>query len=560
MSVSRALRPLAALSLLIASGCEDRLLAPPDRADTEAGVGRVRVLDPAALESGVLLERDVPFRSLLLAAAADPDARFELRVAGGDWRPVVFDEVIDDVRTGVVALGQAARSVELRADGHVTFAQVEPHTGAVPVFDDDLGAVGEEFGRAIAGWWEPTPDAWAAGQSQYLPYASADHCTGGARPGAVVLADWLRANFAASSYGIYNCRAIAGSSAMSVHSEGRAIDLFVPVDGGAAYPSNADNDAGDPITHFLMANAEAIGISYLVWDRGSWGAHRSGDKHSYYSGVHPHNDHLHIELTRDAAEVLGVGTLDGLVAEPTNDWIALAAAPDGDGYWLAREDGSVGAFGGAPWVGDLLGLGIAAPVVDAVADPGGGLWLASADGGVFTLGGASFHGSLGGQPLNGRVVGMAGTPSGGGYWLVAEDGGVFTFGDAPFFGSMGGQPLNAPIVGVAAAPQGDGYWLVAEDGGVFTFGGVGFHGSTGGLALTAPVTGMSSSATGGGYWLVAEDGGVFSFGDAAFHGSMGGSAMAAPVADLARGTSGYWMLGRDGGVFSFDVPFYGSVP
>ncbi len=116
----------------------------------------------------------------------------------------------------------------------------------------------------------------------------------------------------------------------------------------------------------------------------------------------------------------------------------------------------------------------------AATPDGWGYWLAASDGGVFNYGDAGFYGSAGGTPLNKPVVGMAATADGGGYWLVASDGGVFTYGDAGFYGSAGGTPLNKPVVGMAATADGGGYWLVASDGGVFSYGDARFYGSAGG--------------------------------------------------------------------------------
>ena len=147
----------------------------------------------------------------------------------------------------------------------------------------------------------------------------------------------------------------------------------------------------------------------------------------------------------------------------------------------------------------LMPAGLAAasgpshPIVAVAATPDGkGYWEVASDGGVFDFGDAAFEGSMGGQHLNAPIVGMAATPDGKGYWEVASDGGVFNFGDAAFVGSMGGQHLNAPIVGMAATPDGKGYWEVASDGGVFSFGDAGFYGSMGGTTLNKPIVGMAS--------------------------------------------------------------------
>ncbi len=119
-----------------------------------------------------------------------------------------------------------------------------------------------------------------------------------------------------------------------------------------------------------------------------------------------------------------------------------------------------------------------APIVGMAAAPDGqGYWLVGADGGIFAFGSAQFYGSMGGQHLNAPVVGMAAAPGGNGYWLVASDGGIFAFGSAQFYGSMGGYHLNAPMVFIAPLPAGGGYWTVASDGGLFSFGAAAFYGN-----------------------------------------------------------------------------------
>ena len=172
-----------------------------------------------------------------------------------------------------------------------------------------------------------------------------------------------------------------------------------------------------------------------------------------------------------------------------------------------------------------------APIVALAATPDGhGYWEVAADGGVFAFGDAGFYGSIGGQHLTAAVVGAASTPDGHGYWEVAADGGVFAFGDAAFYGSIGGQHLNAAVVGLAATPDGHGYWEAAADGGVFGYGDAGFYGSIGGQHLNAAVVGLAATPDGHGYWEVAADGGVFGYGDAGFYGSLGGAYAARRVA------------------------------
>ena len=214
--------------------------------------------------------------------------------------------------------------------------------------------------------------------------------------------------------------------------------------------------------------------------------------------------------------------------------VAMAATPDGRGYWLVAADGGVFSYGDASFYGSTGGVNLDKPIVAMAATPDGrGYWLVAADGGVFSYGDASFYGSTGGVNLDKPIVAMAATPDGRGYWLVAADGGVFSYGDASFYGSTGGVNLDKPIVAMAATPDGRGYWLVAADGGVFSYGDASFYGSTGGVNLDKPIVAMAATPDGRGYWLVAADGGVFSYGDASFYGSTGGVHLDKPIVAMA---------------------------
>ncbi len=244
---------------------------------------------------------------------------------------------------------------------------------------------------------------------------------------------------------------------------------------------------------------------------------------------------------------------------PASRAVALAATPDGAGYWVASSTGGVYPFGDAHSYGSMSGRALNAPVVGLAATPTGhGYWLVSSDGGIFNFGDAGFFGSTGALRLNAPIVGMAATPSGQGYWLVASDGGIFSYGDARFSGSTGSLRLNQPVVGMAAAPSGQGYWLVASDGGIFSYGDARFSGSTGSLRLNQPVVGMAATPSGQGYWLVASDGGIFSYGDARFSGSTGSLRLNQPIVGMAAAPAGggYWLAAADGGVFTFGTAVF----
>jgi hypothetical protein len=235
---------------------------------------------------------------------------------------------------------------------------------------------------------------------------------------------------------------------------------------------------------------------------------------------------------------------------------AIAATPDGGGYWILNVDtGRIFPFGNAGTFGEPADgfAGTPREFVPTgraiVSTPDGqGYWVLEVGlngaGTIEHFGNAGFFGDTAtlqqqqGAPFNGEPVGMAATADGQGYWEVYSDGGVFAFGNAGFYGSTGGVRLNQPIVGMAATADGKGYWLVARDGGVFAFGDAVFAGSTGSLRLNQPIVGLAANPDGTGYWLVASDGGVFAFGAAPFLGSTGGQKLARPVFGIAARPAG----------------------
>jgi hypothetical protein len=214
--------------------------------------------------------------------------------------------------------------------------------------------------------------------------------------------------------------------------------------------------------------------------------------------------------------------------------VDIEGTPTGKGYWELNASGQVWPSGDAVRydasnIGLPLQAGERAVSLSSTPD-GGGYWIFTSKGRVFPYGDAPFLGDMAGHALNAPVIGSVATPSGRGYYMVATDGGIFCFGDAHFAGSMGGRPLNKPVVGLVPDPDGDGYWLDASDGGVFAFS-AGFRGSMGGRALNKPVIGMVSY--GDGYLMVAADGGVFDFSNKPFTGSLGSSPPSHPIAGIA---------------------------
>ena len=243
---------------------------------------------------------------------------YQVRRADGTWsgwQTGALDEGFGRFRAARLTLDGPATALRLRGSVDAEFARLEFFAQRAPEgaagFDDDFhGGEGPgdetsfdfEEKAARSGQWALPASVLAAGARQHVSYTGAPawnggrNCSGGFTAGAGALGDYLVANFAGARYFQgYNCRQIGGSSSMSVHGTGRAIDVFVPLDGGAA-----DNDLGDPVANWLVEHAEEIGVQLIIWDRTIWNPSRS-DQARYYSGDHPHHDHLHIELTPAAS-------------------------------------------------------------------------------------------------------------------------------------------------------------------------------------------------------------------------------------------------------------------
>jgi len=143
-------------------------------------------------------------------------------------------------------------------------------------------------------------------------WQGANVCTDGPTPGArALLAYWLEAyRPPGSSLGIYNCRTVRGGSTTSLHGEGRAVDLGVPV-------TAAGHEAMRRFLRTLAPHAYRLGIQLVIFDRTIWSARRrpTGEP---YTGVHPHRDHAHVELTWNAARGLTLATLRAVLG-PTSE-------------------------------------------------------------------------------------------------------------------------------------------------------------------------------------------------------------------------------------------------
>lgn len=133
----------------------------------------------------------------------------------------------------------------------------------------------------------------------FASYQVATRCTGSASAGSRALMKWaMLAGLTDVNMGIYSCRPIRGGGARSLHSEGRAGDHGVK-----------SLAKGHRLVQTLRPHARALGIQCMIFDRRIWSAKSPGRNGRAYRGVNPHYDHVHIELTRNAAGRLTLATL-----------------------------------------------------------------------------------------------------------------------------------------------------------------------------------------------------------------------------------------------------------
>lgn len=231
---------------------------------------------------------------------------------------------------------------------------------------------------AVAATGSPTrPPATARA---YEPAGS--RCSGGPQPGArALMAAILDAygKHGARSAGIYNCRKVAGTNTLSLHAEGRALDVAFPGSGNAY---------GSQLATVLTNNANALGIQQIIWDRKAW---RPSTGWKPYRGASPHTDHLHIEmykaeagaLTKPAAAAglagkgiaMTVSTIDEMLAEGVSQNIIDDFRADGmtdtEIVSLYNQAQAAGATTDDPWWSFIPGAGIVGDSVNALGDIAG---------------------------------------------------------------------------------------------------------------------------------------------------------------------------------------------
>lgn len=234
---------------------------------------------------------------------------------------ITFDVQYDGIREGYQGSVGGQRDAKSSTFAiTVGSGQDQQSGGGGGSTDDGTGPVSNETydgdehdGSGMCGHrWHLPPSVKNAGEHQHIDRDGAGGtCTSGATRGAVEFGDRIRDRFGhlmnlgvtGEGIQIYNCRSVRGGSNTSVHGVGRAVDIFIPLD-NSEY-NGANNAKGDVIANWLVENAEHIGIQYIIWDRTQWRGYASGTHDSCYSdpNKHDHHNHIHVELTHEAANM-----------------------------------------------------------------------------------------------------------------------------------------------------------------------------------------------------------------------------------------------------------------
>jgi hypothetical protein len=233
--------------------------------------------------------------TLRRGSRGDAVVELQRKLSAAGFSPGPIDGVFGSMTDSAVRSFQRARALVVDGIvGPLTWGALDAGSG---------GSVTPRPPATSSGTWQIPADVLAAGERQVIRYDSppawngGSGCGSGLTAGARQLSDYIRANFAGvSSIGGFACRQnTANTSETSVHGTGRALDIMIPTVLGGA-----NSSVGDPIANWLIRNAQAIGVQYIIWNRVRWAGHQRPHS-AAYTGPHPHTDHIHVEINNDGA-------------------------------------------------------------------------------------------------------------------------------------------------------------------------------------------------------------------------------------------------------------------
>jgi hypothetical protein len=152
--------------------------------------------------------------------------------------------------------------------------------------------------------WELSPDAQRAVDSAgSIPYVGggawdASRCATSRTAHAADLAALIRSQFAwVRTIGGLRCEALHTwhGDELSIHAAGRALDVMTPVP-----PQVYGGTQGEQLANWLVANATALGVQLVIWNRRSWqGSLAPASRFAAYNGrtvSTEHRNHVHVEV------------------------------------------------------------------------------------------------------------------------------------------------------------------------------------------------------------------------------------------------------------------------
>jgi hypothetical protein len=178
----------------------------------------------------------------------------------------------------------------------------------------------------------------------FAAYQPATGCTKYGPAGAQAITTYTEDVFRElhRSLGICNCRSVVGGSSWSHHAECRAADSGFVI----------TRDAwGFAFAQILAEHGARLGIDHIITNARPWESGRGGPlvysarspNGRTYTGSHPHKDHNHTGLTRNAGRFLTYATLVAVVGTPAEvaARLKLAATPGGEDMFVKRGDNSM---------------------------------------------------------------------------------------------------------------------------------------------------------------------------------------------------------------------------
>jgi hypothetical protein len=263
----------------------------------------------AATIAAVAEERGLPARAITIALATayqestlynldygdrDSLGLFQQRPSQGWGTP---EQVQDPIYAAGAFYDELVKIPDYR-ELEITDAAQRVQRSAFP----DAYARHEQNARALASALSGNSPAALSCSFRPASYAEEEPGADGLTPRARHVLDELQQAYGPLSVGGFDAAGIdSGHIAGSAHYDGRAIDIFF-----RPHDDPASNRSGWVVAHWLVVNADRLGIATVIYDDRIWTARRSGQGWRDY--VHPsgdtsnptlrHLDHVHVDVFR----------------------------------------------------------------------------------------------------------------------------------------------------------------------------------------------------------------------------------------------------------------------